>query len=167
MRTRALPKFIISLGALALLPCAVAGATDSPAPGPMQPAPSVQALQSVLTKCTDSTRPTSGFGPKSARNATKSKVLRGRAEDRGCGVALVTVSILRRHGKGCQAVTRTGKLGHTGKCRAQRFVVATGTTQWQLNLPKKLPRGTYVVRTRAIDLAGNVQAMKTRSLKIA
>ena len=166
MRIRALPIPIISLGALALLPCAMAGATDSPAPAPMQPAPTVQALQSVLTKCTDATRPTSGFGPKSARNATKTKVLRGSAEDRGCGVALVTISILRVHGKGCQAVTRTGKLGHTGRCRPQRFVVATGTTRWQLALPKRLPKGTYLIRTRAIDLAGNVQAMHTRRVKL-
>ncbi|HWI72768.1 MAG TPA: hypothetical protein VNT55_12505 [Baekduia sp.] len=166
MRIRALPITISSLSALALLPCAMAGATDSPAPAPMQPAPTVAALQSVLNKCTDSTRPTSGFGPKSARTAGKTRVLRGSAADSGCGVALVTVSILRVHGKGCQPVTRTGHLGHTGKCKAQRFVVATGTTRWQLSLPKRLPRGTYLIRTRAIDLAGNVQAMHTRRLKL-
>jgi hypothetical protein len=166
MRTRALPKCIISLGVLSLLPCSVAGATDSPAPPPMEPAPSVVTLQSVLNKCTDATRPTSGFGPKAARTAAKTKILRGSADDRGCGVAIVTVSILRVRGKRCQPVSRTGKLGHTGKCTPKNFVVATGTTRWQLALPKKLPKGTYLIRTRAIDLAGNVQAMHTRRLKL-
>jgi len=166
MRIRALPKLIISLALLALLPTAVASATDTPAPAPMEPAPTVQALQSVLTKCTDSIKPTSGFGPKAARDAAKTKVLRGSADDRGCGVALVTISIMRVNGKRCQPVTRTGKLGHSGKCTSTRFVVASGTTRWQLALPKKLPKGTYLIQTRAIDLAGNVQALHTRRLKL-
>jgi len=160
-----LPKIIMSLGLLGALPCAVASATDTPPP-PMQPAPTVQALQSVLTKCTDSIRPTSGFGPKAARDAAKTRVLRGTAADRGCGVALVTLSILRVDGKRCRPVTRTGKLGARGTCSAKRYVVASGTTRWQLALPKRMPKGTYLIRTRAIDLAGNVQALHTIRLKL-
>jgi hypothetical protein len=164
MRTRAL---LIPMSSLAVaLPCSAALATDSPAPAPLQPAPSVVSLQSVLNKCTDTTRPTSGFGPRSVRSARKTKVLRGTAGDVGCGVAMVTVSILRAHGKGCQPVTAKGRLGHTGPCRARRFVVASGTTRWRLALPKHLPRGTYVIRTRAIDFAGNVQPLRTRRVKL-
>jgi hypothetical protein len=164
MRTRALLIPIMSLAAA--LPCSAALATDSPAPAPLQPAPSVVSLQSVLNKCSDATRPSSGFGPKSVRSARRTKVLRGTAHDVGCGVAMVTVSLLRVHGKGCQPVTAKGRLGHTGACRARRFVVANGTTRWRLALPRRLPRGTYLIRTRAVDFAGNVQPLRTRRVKL-
>jgi uncharacterized low-complexity protein len=163
MRTRALLLSITSLAAV--LPSA-ALATDSPAPAPLQPAPSLVSLQSVLGKCSDTTKPTSGFGATAAAAARKSKILRGTAGDRGCGVAMVTVSILRVHGKGCQPLMSSGKVGHTGSCSARRFVVANGTSQWRLKLPKRLPKGTYLVRTRAIDFAGNVQQVRTRRVKL-
>lgn len=165
MRTRAL-LIPMSCSLAVALPCSAALATDSPAPAPMQPAPATATLQSVLNKCHDATRPTSGFGAKAVRSARKTKVLRGTARDVGCGVAMVTVSILRAHGKGCQIVTAKGRLGHTGSCRARRFVMAGGTTRWRLALPKRLPRGTYVIRTRAIDFAGNVQSLRTRRVKL-
>jgi hypothetical protein len=166
MRTRACLLSIFTVAAAAAAGATGAQATDSPAPAAMQPAPALVSLQSVLGKCADTTRPTSGFGPKSASAARKSRILRGRASDTGCGVAMVTVSILRVHGKGCQPVMSKGTVGHTGGCTPRRYVVASGTTAWQLKLPKGLPRGTYLVRTRAVDFAGNVQQVQTRRLKL-
>jgi hypothetical protein len=132
----------------------------------MQPAPSVASLQSVLSKCSDKTRPRSSFGAKSAKSVRKTRVLRGSASDKGCGVAMVTVSILRQHGKGCQPVSSKGRLGHTGGCAPSHYVVASGTKNWHLQLPKGLPHGTYLIRTRAIDFAGNVQSVRTQRLKL-
>lgn len=174
MRSRVPIISIVSLAALAV-PCTAAMATDSPAPagagggagGGLQAAPPIASLQGVLSKCNDSTKPTSGFSAKAGRSAARSHVLRGHAGDVGCGVAMVTISLSRTHGKRCQPVTASGRLGHTGSCKAQRFLVATGTRSWRLNLPKALPRGTYLVRTRAIDFAGNVQSVHTRRLKLS
>jgi hypothetical protein len=164
MRTRALLLSITAATAAAVPSAALA--TDSPAPAPLEPAPAVVTLQSVLNKCADTTRPTSTFGAKAARTARRTRVLTGSASDSGCGVAMVTVSILRVHGKGCQPVSSKGRVGHTGKCTPRRFVVATGTSAWHLRLPKGLPHGTYLIRTRAIDFAGNVQQVRTRRLKL-
>jgi hypothetical protein len=172
MRTRASIVSMISLAAVAV-PCSAALATDSPAPagapggaGALQAAPSLVSMQGVLSKCADSTRPTSSFSAQAARSAQRTRVLRGRAGDVGCGVAMVTVAIARTHGKRCQPVTSKGRLGHTGSCAPKGFLVATGTKSWHIRLPKGLPRGTYLVRTRAIDFAGNVQSVQTRRLKL-
>jgi hypothetical protein len=175
MRSRAPIISIISLAVLAV-PC-TALATDSPAPGgapggvggasgALQAAPSVASMQAVLSKCSDKTKPTSSFTAKAARSAARTHVLRGRAADVGCGVAMVTVSIARTQGKRCQPVTSKGRLGHTGRCTAKGFLVATGTSNWHITLPKGLPKGTYLVRTRAIDFAGNVQSLKTRRITL-
>jgi hypothetical protein len=162
MRSRALLLSICSTVALAVP--SVALATDSPAPQTvMQPAPSVASIQSVLGKCADNTSPSSSLG---ARTSKGSRLLRGRASDSGCGVAMVTISILRVHGKGCQPILRSGKFGHTGRCGAGRFVMASGTTNWRLALPKRLPKGTYLVRVRAIDFAGNVQQARVQRVKL-
>lgn len=161
MRPRALLLSLSSIAALALPSAALA--TDSPAPQPLQPAPSVASIQSVLGKCADNSRPSSSLSSKSSK---RSRTLRGRASDTGCGVAMVTISILRVHGKGCQPITRSGKPGHTGRCTAGRYVMASGTTAWRLALPKGLHKGTYIVRVRAIDFAGNVQQARTQRVKL-
>jgi hypothetical protein len=36
-------------------------------------------------------------------------------------------------------------------------VSARGTAKWTLRPARHLPRGTYVVRSRAIDAAGNIE----------
>jgi hypothetical protein len=165
MRTRAPITIAASLAALCTA-VSPALATDSPSPGAVQDAPSLSALQGVLNKCTDQSRPTSGFGAKSARTARRTGVLHGSAVDQGCGVAMVTVSIARVDGKRCQVVGAKGRLGRPGRCSATHFLMAKGTGQWHLKLPRGLPHGTYVVTTRAIDFAGNVQSPHTLHLKI-
>jgi hypothetical protein len=159
----------------ALLTCltmSVAGApafaTDSPAPAPLAPAPPLSSLPAVLGKCSDTTRPSSTFTASAARKALRSRVLRGTARDTGCGVAMVNISIARVHGKRCQLLTAKHKLARAASCARNRWLMASGTTQWRVSL-KGLRRGTYRIRTRAIDFAGNVQraSKSARRIKLA
>jgi hypothetical protein len=165
MRTRA-PTILVSLLAALCTAAAPALATDSPAPAALQDAPSTAAIQTGLGKCVDQTSPTSGFGAKSASAARRTRVLRGTAGDRGCGVAMVTISIARVHGKHCEVLTSSGHLADPTGCSAARYLMASGTGQWRLQLPKGLPHGSYVVKTRAIDYAANVQAPHTLPLTL-
>ena len=158
-----------------LVTCATAAgpalATDEPTPGspgspdssaaPLQAAPSIPALQGALSKCSDTSRPTSGFGATAIRSALHDRILRGTARDVGCGVAMVTVSVARQHGKSCQYLTTKRRLSRPTKCGDGHWLVAAGTGRWHIALPKRLPRGTYLVRTRAIDFAGNVQTPRS------
>ncbi|HEV7752392.1 MAG TPA: hypothetical protein VGO71_12675 [Baekduia sp.] len=164
MRSRA-PIIVSSLAALSTA-AAPALATDSPAPAALQDAPSTAAIQTALGQCVDQTSPTSGFGAKSASAARRTRVLRGTAGDRGCGVAMVTISIARVHGKHCQVLTSSGRLADPTGCSAARYLMASGTGQWRLKLPKGMPHGSYVVKTRAIDYAANVQAPHTLHLTL-
>jgi hypothetical protein len=155
MRTR-LPAFLAASLTTMSLAAAPALATDSPAPDELAPAPPPSALSTVLGKCTDNTRPSSTFNAKEARKATSSGVLRGTAHDTGCGVAMVNVSIMRVSGKKCKLLSAHGKLGKAGSCARNTWLMASGTKNWHVSL-KRLPRGTYRIRTRAVDFANNAQ----------
>ena len=144
---------------------AAAFATDSPPPDQLAPAPPVQSLQTALNKCTDNTKPTSTFTTKAARTASRSRVLRGTASDKGCGVALVTISVAHRHSKKCKFLTPSGRLGRPQSCTGDRWLTAQGTKHWRVVLDR-LPRGTYRVRVRAIDFAGNIQRAHARRLTL-
>jgi hypothetical protein len=128
---------------------------------PLQPAPPVAAVKGALTACKDASRPTSGFGAASARRAVKTRVLSGRATDSGCGVAMVTVSIARKSGKRCQYLTSARRLTRPGRCTGGHWLMASGRTTWRVTIPRSLPKGTYIVRTRAFDFAGNAQKVRT------
>jgi hypothetical protein len=140
-------------------------ATDSPPPGQLSPAPSDNSIQSVLNKCTDTTRPHSAITTKEARTASHSRILRGTARDTGCGVALVTISVAQQHGKRCRFITTTGRLSKASKCTPTRWLTAAGTKTWRVALDR-LRRGTYRVRIRAIDFAGNIEHSHGRQLKL-
>jgi len=149
------------VGAVAATP---ALATDDPPPA-LQPAPPLGALAPVLGKCSDSTRPTSSVGAKAARNALKSHVLRGTSRDVGCGVAMVTLSFARQNGHLCRFLMPKRKLSRPTRCSGH-WLVATGTKHWRLELPKRLAHGSYVVRTRAIDFAGNVEGRQAHARRL-
>jgi hypothetical protein len=144
---------------------AAALATDTPPPDQLAPVPSDTSLQQVLNKCTDNTKPTSSYTAKAARTAARTHVLRGTASDRGCGVALVTISVAKHAGKRCKFLTKTGRLGRARTCTGDNWLTASGTKQWRVTL-NRLHRGTYRVRIRAIDLAGNIQRAHARQLKL-
>jgi hypothetical protein len=143
---------------------ATAFATDSPPPD-LAPAPSATSIQSVLNKCTDATRPHSAISAKAAKTASLSRMLRGTARDTGCGVALVTISVAKKHGKQCRFLKPNGRLGKKSTCLHQRWLTAAGTKKWHVALDS-LRRGTYRVRIRAVDFAGNIERSHGRRLKL-
>jgi hypothetical protein len=112
-------------------------------------------------RCKDTTAPVSTFARPAVRiSRTRVLTVRGTASDRGCShrVARVTVAIARRAGQGrCRYVQASGRLGPRGSCRHTTYVSARGTKHWTLRVARRVPPGTYVVRSRAIDAAGNVE----------
>jgi hypothetical protein len=166
MPHRALRSLTASL-VLAGAAVAPAYATDEPAPLPLQAAPPLPVIQAALqgagTACTDTTAPMSRFGRTAARRAGRTGVLRGTARDQAaagetaCGVAVVTVSVTLRDGRLCRHLTAKGRLSRRLPCGRARWLLASGTSDWRLALPARLRRGTYRVRTRAVDFAGNAE----------
>jgi hypothetical protein len=149
---------------VSLATAAPALATEVPPPTPLQPAPPLSEVAPVLT-CHDTVVPHAGFSGKSARRATRTGTLRGTARDGGCGVAMVEFSIALVKGHGCRLATAKLKLGHRSSCAHNRWMLATGTANWRAALGG-LPRGTYRIRIRAIDYAGNVQKPRVRKLTL-
>lgn len=126
------------------------------------------AFKDPAAACRDTTRPTARFSSR-ARTARASKRLRltGRASDRGCGakkagkVRRVTVSVAKVTGKRCRYLTASGRLARTAtSCSRPRYLRATGTTRWSFTAKRLLPKGTYRVRVRAVDAAGNTERGK-------
>jgi hypothetical protein len=113
--------------------------------------------------CVDTTPPAATF---SAARAKKGKLrLRGGAGDTGCAastVARVEVAISRKAGRKCRFVTRSGRLSGPRKCTKPVWLKAKGTTSWSLATKRRLRRGSYTLRVRARDIAGNVQARPAR-----
>jgi hypothetical protein len=111
--------------------------------------------------CKDTLAPESRWSRGGVRASRKHGLLvRGTARDRGCSgtVARVTVAVARRAGGGrCRYLQASGRFGARVRCRQPTYVSARGTSRWSLRRPGPLPRGTYVVRSRAIDAAGNVE----------
>jgi hypothetical protein len=153
-----MPKRLICLAAAGVAVMAItagpAGATDNPVPG-VKPG-----------KCIDNVRPTSGFTRKAARRAGRRHVLRGTARDTGCGIDRVTIAVSRKKGGKCRPLTRKKRLGRRIRCSRHRWLPVRGTTHWSFRLPKRLPAGRYLVQTRAIDFAGNVQRPRTKRLRL-
>jgi hypothetical protein len=133
------------------------GAAPAPAPAPAPPG------------CSDVTRPSTRLAT-SAGVASRKHMLRGTALDSGCSgssVARVTVALELRKGKHCRFAKANGKLTKSTSCSRPSWLTATGTKQWSLRLPKRLPRGSYQILTRAVDAAGNVERAHARRLAIS
>jgi hypothetical protein len=88
----------------------------------------------------------------------------------GSAVKAVQVVIYKHVGKGlCKPVKANGKLSRSVRCAGAPFatLAAAGTSKWSLRLTGKLAKSTYVTYVRAIDSAGNVQALGKRlTLKV-
>jgi hypothetical protein len=116
----------------------------------------------VPPRCTDLLAPVSHFAKPHGVTVSRKRVLtvRGSASDRGCAhrLARVTVAVAKRsEGGRCRYLQADGRLGARGSCRHATYVSARGTTHWLLRVARRVPPGTYVVRSRAIDAAGNVE----------
>jgi hypothetical protein len=149
-----LPVALLVAGALTAGPASAQSPTDNPVPGAQPGA------------CTDATKPTSSFTRNAARRAGRHRLLRGTARDTGCGVDRVTISVKRKSGKAYKTLFRKSPLLRKLRHRRQHWLIAHGTTRWSFRLSKRLPRGKYVVRTRAIDFAGNVQQPRIGRLRL-
>ena len=164
MRHRVVCSLIASL-AVAALAVGPAFATETPPPAPLQAAPPLDvlkgAIQDAPERCKDASKPHSGFGPKYAGAARDSHVLRGRAHDDKCGVALVVVAVILKKGDKCEYLEASGVMSSPMTCRRTRWLMAAGTTHWRVTMPKDLPAGTYRVRTLAVDFAATFEQPRT------
>ena len=153
MSIRAFPVFAALIAAAALT-AGPAAATENPVPGAPPGA------------CRDQSRPTSGFTRQAARRAGRKRVLRGVARDIGCGVDRVAISVARKQGRRCRNLTPKGRLGRPTRCAHHRWLAVRGATRWSFRFPRRLHKGAYLVRTRAVDFAGNVQRPHVKRLRL-
>lgn len=150
MLTRSFFVLVTTLVVASSLAVASALATDEPAPKPGD-----------SQTCVDNMRPVSHLGTH-WRRGFRIGVVRGIAIDSGCGPAgtgtlrRVDVAISRRAGKRCQHLLRSGRLGRATACKPL-WLRAKGKSHWTFRLGHKLPRGKYIVTTRAVDSAGNIE----------
>lgn len=112
--------------------------------------------------------PDSGIDPPARRAVPGASLrsIRGAADDPDGDLARVEVAIVGARGgarlarRACLSVGAGGRVSTTlpdrrGRCRPRRFVRASGTARWTLTLARALPRGTWVVFSRAVDRAGH------------
>jgi hypothetical protein len=158
MSVRPIPVVLTAIVTVAFA-AGTAGAqspTDNPAPG------------AIPGACADQSAPTSSFTARAGRRAASRKhLLRGTAGDVGCGLDTVAISVNRKSGTKCRALKKTGKLARKSSCSKRRWLAVNGGAKWSFKLSRKLPAGTYVIRTRAVDFAGNVQRPKAHRVKLA
>jgi hypothetical protein len=139
------------------LAVASAMATDEPTPP----------VQGTTRACVDNMRPLSRLSVHWQSDFRRG-VLRGIAIDQGCGAAgagkvrSVSVAIARKVGRRCQHLLRNGRLGRAGACAIHVWLRARGSSSWSFRLRHQLPRGKYLVRSRAVDAAGNFEARAHR-----
>jgi len=149
-----LPVALVAAGLATAGPASAQTPTDNPVPGAQPGA------------CTDTAAPTSGFTRKAARKAGRKGLLRGTARDVGCGLDRVTISVQRKSGKVFKTLFRKSPLLRKLRHGRRHWLPVRGTAHWSFRLSKRLPRGTYLVRTRAIDFAGNVQKPRVKRLRL-
>jgi hypothetical protein len=108
----------------------------------------------------------------SVRTSAKRLRVSGRASDRGCGarkagkVRRVQVSVAKTSGKRCRYLSAKGTLGAPASCARPRYLRAKGTTRWSLTAKRRLPKGTYRIRVRATDAAGNTGRVRARTVRL-
>jgi hypothetical protein len=57
----------------------------------------------------------------------------------------------------CRFLLGNGKFGPQVSCLRTSYIVAKGTATWRFALKAKFPRGRYVVWTRGVDVANNIE----------
>ncbi len=113
-----------------------------------------------------------GCGAPASRLGRSSRLRSGGARLRGtatpgagCTLRSVSVAIGRRTGSRCRFLRADGTFGATVSCARTRYLRATGTARWRLDKKVRLPRGAYVVWSRAVNSAGQIEKqVRTRNL---
>ena len=117
---------------------------------------SLQYQGDAAASCSDGASPLSRFLRRKSRVGRAGFRLRGRARDRGCGgTKRVQVSVARRVGGRCAFLRRGGRFTKPRRCRRAVYLTARGKRNWRLRKRVSLPAGTYVIRVRSVDTAGN------------
>ncbi|HKP88705.1 MAG TPA: hypothetical protein VJT75_01905, partial [Thermoleophilaceae bacterium] len=116
-------------------------------------------------RCVDHRRPTSRLrrGRRGVRKRHRRLVLRGVARDRGCSHlrrVQVSIALHRRHR--CRFVRKDGRLSKRRRCRRALWTPVRGKRSWHVRT-RRLRRGRYTIRTRAIDRAGNRERKPKRA----
>ena len=94
---------------------------------------------------------------KGSRITRSRLMLRGRARGRGCKIKRVRVAIGRKVGSQCRFLRANGRFGARRSCLRTQYINARGRTTWRLNRKVRLPRGKYLIWSRAIDTRGTVE----------
>ena len=83
----------------------------------------------------------------------------GTALDGGSGIASVQITLRKRLVDGTCKWWNGSRFVSNGSCRKAIWLTATGTGTWAYRLPAPLgaSRATYTIRSRAHDVAGNVE----------
>ena len=89
---------------------------------------------------------------------SQSRLLTGTAADKDGEVVYVDVGLVRIRARGCTVLRANGRFRPLRKCSAPPLLRAKGTSRWHLTLPSRLPKGTYVVFSRATDNLGRREA---------
>lgn len=122
---------------------------------------------------TQPANPTSGPAPAPDSNIARIRSpirsgslsrFRGTASDPHGRLKEVDVALVRLDGgaraarRACRTLGSNGKLRSRrlvrGRCRTLAFLRARGTTHWSFKLKRKLPPGSYVLYSRAVDRGG-------------
>jgi hypothetical protein len=88
--------------------------------------------------------------------------LRGTARGSGCAISQVRVAIGRKTGSRCRFLRESGRFGAPRSCLRTQYLRARGTRRWSLTKRVRLPRGSYLVWSRAIDSAGTIERKAQR-----
>jgi 6-phosphogluconolactonase (cycloisomerase 2 family) len=68
----------------------------------------------------------------------------------------------RRRKPSCEVLASSGRLkrkaASKGRCKPRGWLKATGTTAWSFRLKRRLPKGRYVLYSRAVDAAGKTES---------
>ena len=80
----------------------------------------------------------------------------GTATDDG-SVSKVEIAVVRQQGRKCSAMGASGSF-KSSACNPTTFLAAKGTTKWSYRLKRSLPKGKYVLYSRATDNDGQVES---------
>jgi hypothetical protein len=149
-------------GSLSVVATVVAAATMAVAPAMATDEPAPHPQQGGGKSCVDNMRPVSRLSG-NVRATLRTGVIHGIAIDQGCGAAgagkvhSVSVSISRRVGTHCRHLLANGRFGRASSCATHVWLHASGGKTWTFHLHHKLAAGRYLVGSRAVDSAGNVE----------
>src|SRR5438270_5616235 len=105
--------------------------------------------------CRDHTPPRSRLV--SVHISTEGVSIKGRSSDTGChhGLRVVLLSVGRASHHRCRFLQPNGRLAGRRRCSRPILLRLRGKRRWRLVMDIDLPKGTYRVLARAVDLAGN------------